>query len=128
MAQFGFSESLSHSLGEMTMPDNKQSFTPGPWEAVDRPGAGWGVRRKHERPGYTGLAPICSMAWFQFAIPGIIDDEISGANAKLIAAAPELLEYAEAVLSLLESQGVDTGMGGPPSDLRDAIAKAKGAE
>jgi hypothetical protein len=31
------------------------------------------------------------MAWWQFDKPGIIDNEISGANAKLIAAAPELL-------------------------------------
>lgn len=38
------------------------------------------------------------MAWWQFDKPGIIDDEISGANAKLIAAAPELLEAAKGVL------------------------------
>jgi len=36
------------------------------------------------------------MAWFQFPIPGIIDDEISEANAKLIAAAPDLLAFARA--------------------------------
>ena len=65
--------------------------TPGPWEAVNNIGAGWSVRKRDERPGYTGRAPICSMAWFQFDIPGIIDDEISGANAMLIAAAPALL-------------------------------------
>ncbi len=65
--------------------------TPGPWEAKNFAGAGWTVRKQHERPGYTGHAPICSMAWFQFDIPGIIDDTISGANAQLCAAAPELL-------------------------------------
>ena len=66
--------------------------TPGPWEAVFKVGAGWEVRRSQPRPGHTGLAPICAMAWFQFPIPGLIDDAISEANARLIAAAPELLE------------------------------------
>lgn len=65
--------------------------TPGPWEAYYGSSSGWSVRRQFERPGYTGLAPICSMAWFQFPIEGIITDEISGANARLIAAAPDLL-------------------------------------
>lgn len=58
--------------------------TPGPWEAYYVGGAGWSVRKRDERPGYTGLAPICSMAWWQFDIPGIIDDEISKANAERI--------------------------------------------
>lgn len=71
--------------------------TPGPWEAIHTVGAGWSVRRIHPRPGYTGLAPICSMAWFQFPITGIIDDSISEANARLIAAAPELLEACRAM-------------------------------
>lgn len=66
--------------------------TAGPWEAYHVSSAGWSVRRQHERPGYTGLAPICSMAWWQFDIPGIIDDGISEANARLIAASPNLLE------------------------------------
>jgi hypothetical protein len=39
------------------------------------------------------------MAWWQFDIPGIIDDGISGANARLIAAAPELLEACEAAIT-----------------------------
>jgi len=33
----------------------------------------------------------------------------------------DLVEASEAVLSLLESQGVDTGMGGPLSDLRNTL-------
>jgi hypothetical protein len=72
--------------------------TPGPWEAIHTTSAGWNVRRRHERPSYTGLAPVCSMAWWQFDIPGIIDEEISAANARLIAAAPELLEALRSVL------------------------------
>jgi hypothetical protein len=31
------------------------------------------------------------MAWWQFDRPGLIDNDISGANAKLIAASPDLL-------------------------------------
>ena len=99
--------------------------TPGPWEAVNNVGAGWSVRRQFERPGYTGLAPICSMAWFQFEIEGIINDAISEANARLIAAAPELLAALQQLRSI-----------NPMSDyneLRDAravadeaIAKAEG--
>lgn len=73
--------------------------TPGPWEAFHVTSAGWSVRRQHEREGYTGKAPICSMAWWQFDIPGIIDNEISGANARLIAASPN---YHAAVKDLLD--------------------------
>lgn len=68
------------------------SATPGPWEAYFGVGAGWSVRRKEPRgPDWTGLAPICSMAWFQFPIPGVIDETISEANARLVASAPDLL-------------------------------------
>lgn len=83
-----------------------KKHTPGPWEAQNTEGAGWSVRKQHERPGYTGLAPICSMAWWQFDIPGIIDDEISGANARLIAAAPDLLAACEAALAWLTNVNV----------------------
>ncbi len=73
-------------------------YTSGPWEAYHSVGAGWSVRKQHERPGYTGLAPICSMSWWQFDIPDIIDDKISEANARLIASAPDLLETLEQAL------------------------------
>jgi len=49
------------------------------------------------------------------------------ANARLIAAAPDLLAACEAVLDMVESEGRDTGRGGAFSDMRDAIAKATGA-
>lgn len=81
--------------------------TPGPWQAKDSPGAGWIVQRSYPRPGYTGLAPICSMAWFQFPITGIISDEISEANARLIATAPDLLEFAEMFVNEWEATWTD---------------------
>lgn len=47
-------------------------------------------------------------------------------NAHLIAAAPDLLAAALAVLDLVESEGRDTGEGDAFSALRDAIDKATG--
>ena len=112
--------------------------TQGPWEAQHVVSAGWSVRKADERPGYTGKAPICSMAWFQFPIEGIITDEISEANARLIAAAPELLRSLKS-LSDMYVHCFDTTDGGgymsPKSVERfeaehkkavDAIAKALG--
>lgn len=103
------------------------THTPGPWEAYHSSGAGWNVRKQHERPGYTGLAPVCSMAWWQFDIPGIIDDKISEANARLIAAAPDLLAYLETVRELAQ-EGDMTAVGIElQSDYcADLIAKAQG--
>ena len=104
--------------------------TPGPWEANYVQSAGWRVRRKFERPGYKGLAPICSMAWYQFDMPGIIDNEISGANAQLIAAAPDLLaalqELADDIADRfdMESRSTNPGMKHAVSIARDAIEKA----
>ena len=74
--------------------------TPGPWEAYHVVSAGWSVRMASPREGYDRPDPICSMAWWQFDKPGIIDNDISGANAKLIAAAPELLEAIQAALRI----------------------------
>lgn len=101
------------------------NFTPGPWEVYHTVSAGWVVRRQVERPGYTGLAPICSMAWFQFDIPGIIDDGISEANARLIAAAPEMLLALQYVRNF-GSRG-DTHSGESVSFfVEEAIRKATG--
>jgi hypothetical protein len=72
--------------------------TPGPWAAKHTVGAGWSVKMARPRPDYTEPDPVCSMAWWQFDKPGIIDDEISKANAMLIAAAPELLAALESAV------------------------------
>lgn len=100
--------------------------TPGPWEAYYVASAGWSVRMASPREGYDRPDPICSMAWWQFDKTGVINNDISGANAKLIAAAPDLLRACELVELWMLG-----GKPGPHSDsavlaqVRDAIHKAK---
>lgn len=100
--------------------------TPGPWEAYYLASAGWLVRMASPREGYDRPDPICSMAWWEFDKPGIIDDDISGANAKLIAAAPELLHACELLLMLSLPQDV-SGMA-MVEVARRTIRKAKGLD
>jgi hypothetical protein len=101
--------------------------TPGPWEAHFVVGAGWEVRTQHVRPGRECRDPVCAMSWFQFSIPGIIDDEISGANAKLIAVAPELLAACkEARLTLAVAAIGDTTCRDIVTKLDAVISKAEG--
>jgi len=87
--------------------------TPGPWEAIDSPGAGWSVRARLQawegrlldfykcppRPSLKvefsgdGLKLVASLGyetWCQF--PASQWPEELAANMKLIAAAPDLLE------------------------------------
>lgn len=101
-------------------------FTPGPWEAYYSSGVGWNVRKPHELEGFTGLAPICSLAWWQFDIPGIINNEISGANARLIAAAPELLEALRLLASYGDTFAYRIGDCNPYEKAIAAIRKAEG--
>lgn len=96
--------------------------TPGPWEAYHVKSAGWSVRMANPREGYSSPDPVCCMAWWQFDIPGIIDDEISGANAKLIAAAPEMLEALKASLECIDSY---VGDGPTYQIVKSAITKAE---
>jgi hypothetical protein len=57
---------------------------------------------------------------------GIIDNEISGANAKLIAASPELLEALEALIADIDMEP-NSEYGFPHLTMAmNAVAKAKG--
>jgi hypothetical protein len=89
-------------------PGQTAVHTPGPWEAYHVLSAGWSVRMSQPREGFDRPDPICSMAWWQFDKPGIIDNDISGANARLIAAAPELLEALELLWSEVAASGNGT--------------------
>lgn len=95
--------------------------TPGPWEAYHVNSAGWSVRKASPREGYSSPDPVCNMAWWQFDIPGIIDNQISGANAKLIAAAPEML----AALKMVMQHGRIDDSVSRMSQVAAAITKAE---
>lgn len=73
---------------------SKPKFTPGPWWIDDdnRPGMSWNRNIVHG----TGENRICFMAHSDNKAP-----ERDAANAHLIAAAPELYEALERLLSLL---------------------------
>ena len=119
------------------MSDTK--FTPGPWsyEAEDHKGVYGFVIRGKEDPAMYYDAPIIGRAEFvaQHNRCHVVGAEAAEANARLIAAAPELLE---ALKQLLRPYGVaDTGMVNAPAPLqtefiaavreaKDAIAKATG--
>lgn len=97
----------------MTSIATKQAHTPGPWE--------W----THDAEPYSSqwtLSPGVLMVDGQDGTPG--GDEIDRANARLIAAAPELLDACDFALSILEALG--NGSGDAANACRAAIAKAEG--
>jgi len=91
--------------------ENRVRFTPGPW------------RTDYQKVWGSGLE-IASI--FQ---PGVQEEVgMCKANARLIAAAPDLLGVGQAALHLLETPGdfTETEMEYVREDLRIAIAKATG--
>ena len=106
--------------------------TPGPWIAV-RSSSYWEVkpqRKDGERKPPYQIADTCSSDL------GNPDKGLQEANARLIAAAPELLEAIEAAIasgmvpgeSITGGPGAKTQQGKAAAMLRAAIAKAKGEE
>ncbi len=96
--------------------------TPGPWESRHDVGAGWSVRAP-------AVGPVCSMAWWQFDNPGVMDDEISASNARLIAAAPDLLAACKSLLSIFDPgrSKLSDELIRPETDaIRAAVSKAEG--
>ena len=88
--------------------------TPGPWRIED------GARIMP--PHNATQLPIAKMGQLQH------ESQIE-ANARLIAAAPELLEAAELALKVLEQSGMITRqLLDADKELRAAIAKAKGEQ
>ena len=93
-------------------------YTPGPW--IYDAGAFYAKCQLNER-GMTRESPIAEM------LNGREDDY--EANARLIAAAPELLEACELALKVLEQSGMITRqLLDADRKLRAAIAKAKGEQ
>ena len=91
----------------------KTSFTPGPW--IHELDDGANIRCTD---GYA----ICDMAYEYSSIPR---DELE-ANARLITAAPELLEALNATLAVFRANGDNFGKAAQLK-ARAAIAKATGA-
>lgn len=102
-----------------------EKHTPGPWQwIVDRWNGGYSalaasnggdvLRPLHKNDGDSGAA------WFEG------DESLREANARLIAAAPDLLDACKDALALLED--VDAADGCIGDALRAAIARATGDE
>lgn len=77
---------------------SKTKHTPGEWEAKNIAGAGWQVHNEDDNI-------IASMGWYQFPSEKM-NPEISGQNAKLIAAAPKLLKALRGLCEEIENQGI----------------------
>lgn len=92
-------------------------FTPGPWEySVQKSKAG--LIGSIQQPGETPFADLTG------------PDETIEANARLIAAAPEMLEALKSVLEdfelLCQQRGIDHALLASLDKPRAAIAKAEG--
>ena len=104
--------------------------TPGPWVAKFHPhyrDTDWRIKPAHPIRGSTaGFAPLAIVKGDE-RIYGEAEKE---ANARLIAAAPELLESAKDALGMLEDMQMTCGCGGSDcktTKIRAAIAKAEAA-
>jgi hypothetical protein len=99
---------------------SEAKYTAGPWRAV-------GPEDRHSDdiiPVMAGKFEICEVyGWPTRHHPSIMTVAEAEANAKLIAAAPELLECAKTALSILEKEFPN---GQAVIDLRNALAKAGG--
>lgn len=88
--------------------------TPGPWRAV------------HDSVK-VGRFNVCPLVTAGGSAKGMIDErEVVAANARLIAAAPELLAALESALKLIQGEIADGGYTEEAKQAADAIAKATG--
>lgn len=99
--------------------------TPGPWMYS---GAG-SIKRDYTAIGCTDGETIAT-AWGHSNSGFFVSEEEKEANARLIAAAPELLEALQEAISLIESIDGRDNSCDPRSDISDlkaVVAKAMGA-
>lgn len=106
---------------------NEIKHTPGPWAA--KKGVGWYVvRSAHSQDDNFAIAVGSNKTSLVDAPTG--DDAEAKANARLIAAAPELLsacEHAMTLLSPFDDAGLSLGLGSDALyPIKSAIAKARG--
>jgi len=94
---------------------NEVRHTPGPWKAVLVEGHRLGGRNGAARYDVLAMNP-----------PDFVADRLTEANARLIAAAPDLLAACRAVLECLGRTLAPDYLPEPRELLRAAIAKAEG--
>lgn len=94
--------------------------TPGPWHYGDEH-----VNRREFNCFSIGNG-ACSVA--QVAVYPAISRDEAKANARLIAAAPDLLEACQTMLRLAEGLDLGESNSDEVEQLRDAITKAQGGE
>ena len=92
------------------------SHTPGPWKADDKGKAVFIPLRAHH----------CEQLGIQVGFVSWEDDKESLANARLIAAAPDLLEVLQWFMPFIESEQDDERQAPWVEKARAAIAKAEG--
>ena len=97
--------------------DKKEKFTPGPWEIQQLPDGEWTIKR----PGKEAL--LSQIAWT--CIPGqaTFHEEEILANARLIAAAPEMLDILKWCKVAIEEDDPDHHM---IATIKNIINKAIG--
>lgn len=100
------------------------SHTPGPWHYV--------VGNKHHGPyvesGWNGDICNCYHISSSDKKPFLFQEEQSEANARLIAAAPDMLEALKSLVAHIQTIGVSAGWRECKQNINDAIAKATGKE
>ncbi|MFW6016642.1 MAG: hypothetical protein ACOCRK_09400 [bacterium] len=85
-------------------------YTPGPWRVEHDNCYGWQIYSNYD-PNNTRVGDVCGVKNIELAyspyvqFPSEKGQEVSKANAQLIAAAPELLEAAEELLKDLDTLG-----------------------
>lgn len=100
------------------------SHTPGPWK-VDEDGFVWGyLPGSHMKEPRFLIAQVRGWGYMQYMQGG---EQIHAANARLIAAAPELLEVCEALLALNNTLVVELSESDWLKYKREAERKAKAA-
>lgn len=108
------------------------THTPGPWKAYQKQGTqGQGLPQwRIHGPGVTGSVATVDFDLIQPTITK--QNENASSNARLIAAAPELLEALKDCIEWLDRTGESVSEGGKEYEYvtkaREAITKAKGKE
>ena len=103
-----------------------EKYTQGPWNANFTRFSGWVVGFHITDPKHGSLRPICEA----YDKTGAMNPDEIAANARLIAAAPELLELLERAVGRLEiaHRNGDSIMKEWVIDARAVIAKATGEQ